>query len=751
MNKLAAQIKNIAEYTIPWIVLAVLLFFTYIDFFQHPFGFDWVPDGTVVRVFVTQPAPTLKVGDHLIQVGSLTWDVFHSDLRKTFFEGVKPGEITPIIVERNGQTLTVPWKLPGFNPGELRNELFSQWSLSFLFWLAGMLAFIFLRPKDERWWLFLAFNFLTAIWLGAGSGLSNYHLAYGALILRLAIWLSLPIYLHFHWVFPRPLGKLPPLLVGFAYAATLGLMIAQWFQLFSANLYFLAFVLALLGSVILLIIHFFRQPDMRREVRLLGVLVLYSFLPLIVVGVAYALNVNVALISLIALVSFASIPFTYLYIAFRRQLGGLEMRANRIVSFYLFIVLLGSIAIPLFAIADRWLPSSDDTLIVASLGALIATGLSIWFFPRFQNFVEHHLLGISIPFDQIQRTYLTRVTDRVSINALTDLLKDNMLPSLLVRQFLFVYFEKDTPKVLLAAGIDAKQVEEEHELSKLSALKDINPNDYLKIKPYPWVRLMLPLKVGKDVLGLWLFGRRDPDDFYSQKELPILRSLASQTAIALSNILQTERLHVAFQDGIQRSDRARQELALELHDGVLNKMAALIMKLDDQSVTPEFQKKYNELTAQLREMVKELRPAMLNYGLKPALESCVDTLIDQSDGKVHVAMDLKSDGSRYPQDVEQHLFRIVQEACANALRHANPTEITISGYLMPDEIRLAVQDNGTGFDRNGKLDLNALQANNHFGLTGIFERAELIGAEIKIESESEKGTRIQVEWKPNKV
>ena len=173
------------------------------------------------------------VGDRLLQVGSLTWDAFHADLRKTFFEGVKPGEITPVTVERNGQTLTIPWRLPGFNRGELVNELASEWFLAYFFWAAGLITVMFLRPKDERWWLFMAFNFLTAIWLGAGSGLSNYHLWYGALILRMAIWLSFPVYLQLHWVFPRPLGKLPPLLVGVVYVATLGLMIAQWLQLFS--------------------------------------------------------------------------------------------------------------------------------------------------------------------------------------------------------------------------------------------------------------------------------------------------------------------------------------------------------------------------------------------------------------------------------------------------------------------------------------------------------------------------------------
>jgi len=120
------------------------------------------------------------------------------------------------------------------------------------------------------------------------------------------------------------------------YVATLGLMIAQWLQLFSQDLYFLAFLLALVGSLILLLVHFLRQPDMRREVRLAAIFASFSFLPSIALGAAYVLDVNVPLIGLLALISFASIPFVYLYIAYRHQLGGLEVRVNRIASAYLF-------------------------------------------------------------------------------------------------------------------------------------------------------------------------------------------------------------------------------------------------------------------------------------------------------------------------------------------------------------------------------------------------------------------------------
>jgi signal transduction histidine kinase len=750
MDKPTEKLKKIVENALPWAVLMVLLFYSYIDFFQHPYGFAWLPDQSIDRVFVQQPAPTLIVGDRLVQVGPLSWNAFHLDLRKTFFEGVRPGEITLVVVERNGQTLTIPWRLPGFNSGELWDQLTGQWILAYFFWVAGLLTVLFLRPKDGRWWLFLAFNFITAVWLVAGSGPSNYHLWSSALVLRMAIWLSLPIYLHLHWVFPRPLGKWRPLLVWIVYLAAVGMMIAQGLQLFSQNLYFLAFLLALGGSLILLIVHFFRQSDVRREVRLFAVLVFFAFFPAIVAAVTFVLFGSIRL-AVIPLVGFAAVPFAYLYIAYRRQLGGLEMRVNRIVSVYFFIILLGILAIPLLAILDRWLPSAGNAPFVEIIAILVATTLSIWGFPRFQHFVEARLLGISTPSGQIQDIYSRRTTASTSISALIDLLREVMLPSLLVRQFLFLYFDQGLPKTLLTIGLDLPNALSDKDFSKVLALKELGPAEYLGSRPYPWVRLVLPLWVGKDLLGFWLFGRRDPDDFYSQHDLPMLQSLANQTAIALSNIIQTERLHVAYQETIKRSEVGRQHLALELHDSILNKLAALMMKLDDQSITPEFQQSYAELTTEIREMVKDLRPSMLNYGIQPALEGYADLLMDRLDGHTRVILDLDSSNSRYSPDVEQHLFRIVQEACENALRHANPTQVTISGRLAPDLIELVVQDNGTGFDVGEYLDMKSLEAKNHFGLIGMFERAELVGAEIKIESGSEMGTRVHLDWKPQPV
>lgn len=740
--------QKIIERGLPGCVLLALIAFSFAKFFRHPYGFGWEPNGEIYIIFVEQPEPTIRVGDQLIQVGSQTWETFHNDLRRTLFEGTQPGEVANITVERDGRTLTVPWRLPGVNKGEVLDQLFSEWFLSYIFWIVGTLALLFLRPRDERWWLLSVFNFLTAIWLIAG-GLSNYHIWYSAIVLRLAIWLSVPVYLHFHWVFPRPLGRLPTFLVGLVYGLAVALMLAQFFQAISQNLYFLGFIIAVFGSLILLLIHSKRQPESRAELRLIWIATIFALAPLLAIAAVSFINGS-SRADAMALLSFPILPLAYLYTAYRNQLGGLEVRVNRLFSAYFFGIILATVGAPLLALADRLITPPDAPFIVGFFSAALATIVSIWLFPPFQNFVERRWLGISLPSKQLPLIYSRHATTSTSLDVLIELLQKDVLPSLLIREFVFLRVDGTSPEVALAVGIHPDRVLRDEQLSNLETLKSIALSFTLSqpARSPGWVRLMLILGVGDSVLGYWLFGRRDPDDLYPQAEIPILQSLADQTAITLSNIIKTDRLRVAYQADINRFEEERLRLALELHDSILNKMAALLMKLDDRSLTPAFQDSYNELSKHLREIVRDLKPALLNYGLQHAFEELADNLMEQSGDKVRITVLLNSNGSSYSKDVERHLFRIVQEACTNALRHAQPTEITITGNLDSHETEIEVRDDGIGFDLNGKQNLNVLLDNDHFGLNGIFERAELIGADVKIESVLTKGTRLRVSWKP---
>jgi signal transduction histidine kinase len=119
--------------------------------------------------------------------------------------------------------------------------------------------------------------------------------------------------------------------------------------------------------------------------------------------------------------------------------------------------------------------------------------------------------------------------------------------------------------------------------------------------------------------------------------------------------------------------------------------------------------------------------------------------MDRSSDKIKIKVDIQTSQERLPENIEQHLFRIVQEACENAIRHAKAKNIALFGALTPHSINLTIEDDGTGFDT--QLELSSLIANNHFGLAGMIERVRLIGADINIHSSTGGGTSIRITWK----
>jgi len=98
--------------------------------------------------------------------------------------------------------------------------------------------------------------------------------------------------------------------------------------------------------------------------------------------------------------------------------------------------------------------------------------------------------------------------------------------------------------------------------------------------------------------------------------------------------------------------------------------------------------------------------------------------------------------------VEHHFYRIVQEACENALKYAHAKTIRINAELSQQSLDIQVEDDGIGFQMETNRKLNEMLAHKHFGLVGMLERANLIGAEIEIESKLGEGTRIHIKWKP---
>jgi signal transduction histidine kinase len=728
------------------LVLGLLLWFTFVFFIRVPYaGFYFNPtNGEVVDVYVeTDITGFLRDGDIIRRVGDISWERYRGDATQSFFDGIQKGQFVNISIIRNEQALDILWPYPGFTVAEFKARLFNIWLLGYIFWFFGFLTQLLIRPRNARRRLLIAANYLTGLWLVCGT-LSGSHVGQSALVLRAVTWLMLPVYLNLHWEFPKPLFRVPKAIWISLYVIAFALAGMEFLQLLPRSLYSLGFVLALSGSLILLFAHFGLQPTRRRDVGLLLIAILIAVIPSMVLGFLYTLG-TVPETGAMSLLILPIMPATYFFVIYRRKLGGLELRANRIISLYSFLILLGTVLL-LLTLPVSSLSASPQTLILLMvIVALVAAFISILVFPRYQSLVEQRLLGIQLPYQRLPETYSDRITTSTTVTSLAKLLDNEVFPSLFVRQFAFFQVSKESLRVLLTKGLTEEHLPKNDDLPYLVA----QAGKYLPESSHdelPWIRLILPLRIDGDLIGLWLFGNRDPDDVYAQSEIPILQALANQTAIALSNIHQTEQLRILYKENINRHEQERMRLALELHDGVLNRMAELSLNLDPTTVSPRFREAYDELTRQLREIVSSLRPPMLQYGLKPACEDLSYNLIERSNGRVKIVADIQAGEDRYPEDIELHIYRILQEASENALQHAHAASIKIDVRLEPNMIAVAIEDNGVGFEMGDHLDLEELLARKHFGLAGIVERCELIGAEMRILSSPQNGVHLHITW-----
>lgn len=738
---------NDLELLLPWFVLLVLGYYIYLEIEAPYIGFSFnATSGVIQDVFANHSSFDLQVDQQLVSVGAVAMDEWQQQLRLSLLPPLEPGDLLDLQVRSAQDVVRVTWPVPGITPGELANRLINVWWLGLAFWLAGAAALLLVRPKDSRSRLFAALFFLIAIWLVAGNA-SRWGSGQCRLVFRTAIWLSLPILLHLHWSFPKPLAKLPKAVVLGIYGTGLLLAALQWLEWIPVNLYASALALVLLSSLVLLVVHFIRRPGERTQLRLLLLGFGLAVIPVVILGVLSSFAAAPRW-GAMALLFLPILPGAYFYSVFRYRLGQSELRPNQLVAVYLFLVLIGALTIVGAGLLDLLPDIAGDWTLFSIVMVLLAALVAIYGFPRFSRWIERRLLAMPLPSAQLVETYLTRITKSLTMSSLVHLLQDEVLPSLLIRQSALFLVHGGYLVPVYAAGIDDASESLADQVTKLHP-HEIYRAPAIHGQPQKsWVRLGLPLFLEGRMIGVWLLGRHDPDDHYTQSEITLLQSLARQTALALANIQQAAQLQMLYQASISRQESERTRLAHILHDEVLNQAAVLYTSLAPESLSEPVETAYALLKQHIRQMIAQLRPPALDFGLYAALEELVAELEwrAQPTCVVELAVTTTAEAVHYPAQAENHLFRIAQQACENALRHAHAQHIRITGTLAPEHIHLCVEDDGVGFALRKPLDLVSLLAQRHFGLVHMMERAEYISADLVIESAPGQGTRVCLDF-----
>ncbi|HYG73344.1 MAG TPA: PAS domain S-box protein [Actinomycetota bacterium] len=260
-------------------------------------------------------------------------------------------------------------------------------------------------------------------------------------------------------------------------------------------------------------------------------------------------------------------------------------------------------------------------------------------------------------------------------------------------------------------------------------------------------------------VGALIIGAREPDAFNEEHD-DIGREVATLLGIAINQrqlrdelaerAHESERLADERQQMLRRivttQEAERERVALELHDGlgqILTSISLFASDLEDEvpvGAQPRAHR-VNELArraiADSRRLVWSLRPPELErLGLVPALRRLA---ADTTNGELTVDVHEEIGDLRLGQEKEAVVYRVVQEAVNNALKHAGATAISILLRRRDHVVSTIVEDNGHGFS------LEHLPAGTGLGLIGMRERAELVDGELIVESGADAGTRVRLE------
>ncbi|MBT2615076.1 MULTISPECIES: sensor histidine kinase [Bacillaceae] len=202
---------------------------------------------------------------------------------------------------------------------------------------------------------------------------------------------------------------------------------------------------------------------------------------------------------------------------------------------------------------------------------------------------------------------------------------------------------------------------------------------------------------------------------------------------------------------IEAQEQERKKLSREIHDGPAQMLANVMMRSDliervqrergpDEALVEIRSLKVMVRNAlyEVRRIIYDLRPMALDdLGLVPTLRKYLQTTEDYNNG-VNLNFVNLGQVKRLPSDMEVALFRLVQEAVQNSLKHADPKQIQVKLSISKEMVTVVVKDDGKGFD-------SSIQKEGSFGLVGMRERVELLEGEMTIDSQPGAGTLVFIQ------
>jgi signal transduction histidine kinase len=256
--------------------------------------------------------------------------------------------------------------------------------------------------------------------------------------------------------------------------------------------------------------------------------------------------------------------------------------------------------------------------------------------------------------------------------------------------------------------------------------------------------MFVPLLVGDRPIGvIQAFDKLAADRRFSNDDLRVAETFALQAAIAVDTTARVAQ--DALRRAVAGQELERQRLARELHDETGQALTSILLGLSSlEETTGESARASIESLRELvvatlqdvRRLAVELRPAALDdFGLAAALERLTDNFSEHTG--IGVELESGLGDARLPSDLETVLYRVVQEALTNVVKHARAEHVSIVLRRSDGVVTAVIEDDGRG--------LPDARSEGGLGLVGMRERVALVKGRLRIESSANAGTTLLVE------
>ncbi len=782
------QWVNVSRFLLAYLSIAFIGWAARSVMLQPYDGLNWiVPSGEVLDVDPTGPARgLLEPGDFILAV-----DDSPPELALPLYSGKQPGDSVEFSVEAGGRLRTVQINLISA-PRHIAIQWFAIYFVAAAFWAGGV--FILAHAQESKRAIgFFAWCLTASLVLSSGA-LSPTGPSWVSSLFNVLLWISGPMAIHFHLIFlEKDIPHRRALLYahyGISFLGGLPFVIWGAGIIRASRLFDLLYMGGRLNltfgflAAIGLLIHSYRtaqDPTLRQRIQIVGLTASIALLPTVVFNLLPDALLRQQLLPYEAsFVFLIAIPVGYGYAIVRHQMIRLDRYFNRAAAYTLIVLVMAGFYFVLIGLLRVIFPESFAHNPLVQLATVVMLGAS---FPairrRMQRVVDQAFYSGWYDYRSAVELITGGLQSMTDPSELADLLSGR------VREVLRL--QSAATLVLgpfgTVLGIDRMGTigpSEREDSVKADGLlprrgtlycflestsNPIEARSVRRLMPAPSLTvgerdllylangvIWVPIHGQERLLGLVILGPRLANETFHALDMDIMKQVAQHCSAVIENLglLYQLRARAEEVEGLNRQivaarEEERRSLSHELHDEVIQDLVGLTYRIGRNPNVPgeDLRKGIREIIQTVREIIRELRPPMLdNLGLLAALRACVRDFREGSGDGIDVEFRTNCSGEEwFPDDIAITIYRVTYEALSNIRKYAQARTALVILKRENSQMTLEIQDDGVGFDM--PENLGRLVMERHYGLVTMRERLELVDGNLEIESAIDEGTTIR--------